>query len=211
MPVDLGTASSFAVLGGGAVTGSAPPTLITGNLGSVGALTGFTALSTQVTGTTYAPGGSVVPVQATTDLAIAYADARDRALAPVTLLTNALIAAGPLPPGIYQSTPAITITSDITLDAQNDEDATFIFQVTGALNTTAGKNMNLINGAKASNVFWQAAGAVNLAATTVFYGTLLANGAAILGADATIPGGRVLTKTTAITLNSANIIASPAL
>ena len=69
--------------------------------------------------------------------------------------------------------------------------------------------MFLINGAKASNVFWRVVGAINLGANSVSYGTLLSAGAVTLGIDAQIEG-RIITKDAAITLGGSNIVTKPA-
>ena len=71
-------------------------------------------------------------------------------------------------PGVYSSASSILITGDITLDAQGDPNAVFIFQSGSTLDLAAGaappmvvspasgthSRILLINGAKASNVWW---------------------------------------------------------
>ncbi len=77
----------------------------------------------------------------------------------------------------------------MTLDGQNDPSAVFIFQVNAALSTAASSKIELINGAQASNVFWQVNGAVTSGASSSFSGTIMAIGAITLGAGASLDGG----------------------
>jgi hypothetical protein len=76
----------------------------------------------------------------------------------------------------------------VTLDAQNDPNAVFIFQINGALNTAAGSTVVLVNGASASNVFWASTGAVGTGADSSFTGTILTAGAVTIGAGGTLIG-----------------------
>jgi hypothetical protein len=77
-------------------------------------------------------------------------------------------------PGIYQSLTSILITGDLTLDAQGNANAVFIFQSSSTVGTAAGARILLVNGAKASNVFWQAASSATLGSNTVWQGNILA-------------------------------------
>ena len=77
-----------------------------------------------------------------------------------------------LPPGLYKSTSSLAISSgDLTLDAQGDANAVFIFQMASTLTTTSGRAVVLIGGAQASNVFWQVGSSATLGTTSVFKGT----------------------------------------
>ena len=60
-----------------------------------------------------------------------------------------------LSPGIYTSPTTMVVTTDLTLDAQQNANATWIFQAGTTLATAAATKIKLINGANASNVFWQ--------------------------------------------------------
>jgi hypothetical protein len=85
-------------------------------------------------------------------------------------------------PGVYQSLTSILITGDLTLDAQGDPNALFIFQSSSTVGSAAGAptpgvhtRILLINGAKASNVFWQAGTSATLGAFSEFQGNILAS------------------------------------
>ena len=63
---------------------------------------------------------------------------RDEPLAPVTVAGN--LGGLTLPPGLYKSTSSLSISSgDLTLDAQGDANAVFIFQMASTLTTTSGR------------------------------------------------------------------------
>jgi hypothetical protein len=65
-------------------------------------------------------------------------------------------------PGMYQSLTSILITGDVTLDAQGNSSAVFIFQSSSTVGTAANAQILLVNGARASNVYWQAASSATL-------------------------------------------------
>jgi len=77
-------------------------------------------------------------------------------------------------PGIYQSLTSILITGDLTRDAQGNSSAVFIFQSSSSVGTAANARILLINGARASNVYWQAASSATLGTASVWQGNILA-------------------------------------
>jgi hypothetical protein len=85
-------------------------------------------------------------------------------------------------PGLYQSLTSILITGDLTLDAQGDANAVFVFQSSSTIGMAAAaggvpagrSRILLINGAKASNVWWQAGTDVTLGSYSEFQGNILA-------------------------------------
>ncbi|MBE0514485.1 Ig-like domain-containing protein [Sulfurimonas sp.] len=76
--------------------------------------------------------------------------------------------------GVYTSITSILITGDLTLDAQGDPDATFVFQSASTVGTAVGARILLAGGAKASNVYWQAGSDATLQTNTVWNGNILA-------------------------------------
>lgn len=85
-------------------------------------------------------------------------------------------------PGLYQSLTSILITGDLTLDGQGDTNAQFVFQSSSTVNAAAGAaapgahtRILLINGAKASNVWWQAGTSGTLGTAAEWNGNLLAS------------------------------------
>lgn len=84
-------------------------------------------------------------------------------------------------PGVWISGTSILISDDVTLDGQGDPNAEFFFQSASTLTTADGAaspgvhtRILLINGAKASNVWWQVASSATLGDFTEFNGNVLA-------------------------------------
>jgi hypothetical protein len=203
-PVALGAAGNFVVLAGSTVTNTGP-TSVTGDLGvSPGtAVTGFPPGT--LVGAQHA--GDLTAAQGVFDLTTAYNDAAGRTLCPVTVAGN--IGGQTLTPGLYKSTSSLEISSgDLTLDAQGDADAVFIFQIASTLTTTSGRQVVLSGGAKSTNVFWQVGTSATLGTTSAFQGTIMADQAITLNTSATL-NGRALARIAAVTLDS-NTIVKPA-
>jgi hypothetical protein len=202
--VVLGSSGGFAVLAGSAVT-STGVTVVNGNLGvSPGtAVTGFGPGT--LNGAMHA--GDSAAAQAELDLTTAYDDAAGRTLGAVTIAGN--LGGLTLTPGLYKSTSSLEISSgDLTLDAQGDSNAIFIFQIASTLTTTSGRQVILSRGTKASNVFWQVASSAALGTSSVFKGTILADQSITLATGATLDG-RALARIAAVTLE-ANTVTIPA-
>jgi hypothetical protein len=201
-PVALLTAGSFAVLAGSTVE-STGNTSVTGNLGvSPGtAVTGFPPgilIGVQHTGTTTAA------QQGIADLTTAYNDAAGRTLCAVTVAGN--LGGQTLAPGLYKSTSSLEVSAgDLTLDAQGDADAVFIFQMASTLTTTSGRQVILAGNANAANVYWQVGSSATLGTTSAFQGTIMADQAITLTTDATL-NGRALARIAKVTLDTNTIV-----
>lgn len=192
--VPLGTAANFAVLAGSTVTNSGL-TNVTGNLGvSPGAaITGFPP-GTVTAGTINA--ANPVAAQAQSDLTAAYNNAAGR---PVLGAVPADIGGRVIPPGVYRAPVSLAITGTVTLDAQNNPNAVFIFLAASTLTTATGSSVVLINGANACNVFWEAGSSATINGSSIFNGTVLALSSISLGTGAVV-NGRVLARNGAVTL-----------
>ena len=201
----LGGADSFVVLAGSTVT-STGATALTGDLGvSPGtAVTGFPPGT--LTGTISA--GNATSATAMTDLTTAYNDVAGRTVAPVTVAGN--LGGLTLPPGLYKSTSSLAISSgNLTLDAQGDANAVFLFQMASTLTTTSGRTVVLTGGAKASNVFWQVGSSATLGTNSVFKGTIMANQSITMATGASL-NGRALARIGAVALaNNAVVYPTP--
>lgn len=102
-----------------------------------------------------------------------------------------------LAPGIYQAAGgSFQITgSDLTLDAQGDATAVWVFQTASTLTVgapAAPRSVNLINGALAKNVFWQVgtSATINGAGGGTMVGTIIASSAVSLS---TVGNAQVVT------------------
>ncbi len=192
--VGLGTADDFAVLAGSAITNTGV-TAITGDVGihPAAAVTGFETVT--LNGDLHL--ADAVAEQAKADLLAAYDDAANRTVTE-TIATE--LGGQTLTAGVYDSAAGtFAITVPLTLDAQNDPNAVFIFQMATTLGTTAASTVNLINGAQACNVFWQVGSSATLGADSTLVGNILALTSITVGAGATVDG-RVLALDGAVTL-----------
>src|SRR5256885_1737681 len=203
-PVALGAAGTFAVLAGSTVT-STGATTVNGDLGlSPGtAVTGFPPGT--VNGTMHL--ADPAAGQAQLDLTTAYNDAAGRTNGAITVAGN--LGGQTLTPGLYTSTSSLEISSgDLTLDAQGDANAVFIFQMASTLTTTSARQVILSGGARAANVFWQVGSSATLGTGSVFKGNILALASITVTTGAAVEG-RLLARTAAVTLDS-NILSIPA-
>jgi hypothetical protein len=202
---NLGAAAGFVILAGSTVTNTGLTTL-TGDLGvSPGsAVTGFPPGI--LNGTQHAADGTSAAAMAA--LTVAYNDAAGRTLAPVTVAGN--LGGRTLAPGLYKSTSSLEISSgDLTLDAQGNASAVFIFQMASTLTTTPARAVILIGGAKASNIFWQVGSSATLGTTSAFQGTIMADQSITLNTGATLTG-RALARIGAVTLaGNAAVLPTP--
>jgi Ice-binding-like/Bacterial Ig-like domain len=205
--VDLGQASTYAVLSGASVGNTvngvgAPHTTLRGDLG-VNASAAPTGFPPGVVTGTIRVGATAGP--AYTDLAAAYHEVAGRtAGAALAGDLNGLT----LLPGLYSATGAVANTGTVTLDGDGDPNAVFVFQVGGALSMAAGANVTLTNGAQASHVFWQVNGAAAIGAGAHFAGTLMALTAIAVGAGTEF-NGRALALNGAISLASDDLYSAP--
>jgi hypothetical protein len=144
--------------------------------------------------------GDATSATAMASLTLAYNDLAGRTLAPVTVAGN--LGGLTLPPGLYKSTSSLTISSgDLTLDAQGDPNAVFVFQMASTLTTTSGRKVILAGGAKSTNVFWQVGSSATFGTASVFKGTVIADQSITLSTAATL-NGRALARIGAVTLQS---------
>jgi len=201
-PVPPGSAAKFAVLAGTTVTSSGATT-VNGHVG-VSPGTSVTG-SLRVIGMIH--GGGRIAAGAQSDLTAAYKDAAGRTVDAITVAGN--LGGLTLTPGLYKSTSSLEISSgDLTLDAKGDTNAVFIFQMASTLTTTIGRQVILIGGAKAANIYWQVGSSATVGTISVFKGNILALTSITLQNGATVEG-RLLARTAAITLDT-NTITLPA-
>jgi hypothetical protein len=92
-------------------------------------------------------------------------------------------------PGVYSFTAAASIAGTLTLDAQGNHDALFIFKIGGAFAVGAATTIVLANGAEARNIFWVSEGAPSIGAACIIKGTMIAHaGAGVVGAGSDLEG-----------------------
>jgi len=194
-PVALGTAGGFAVLAGSTITNTGS-SVLSGELGlSPGtAVTGFPPGT--VSGGVYAADPTAAVGQ--TDLTTAYLDAAGRSGA--VAVAGGTLGSVTLTPGVYNSGSSLGLTGHLTLDAQGNANAVFIFQAGSALTTASGSTVSLAGGAQACNVFWQVGSSATLGTGSTLAGTVLALTSITADSAATV-NGRLLARNGAVTLD----------
>jgi PKD repeat protein len=223
--VDLGTASNFVILAQTGISTTAG-TSIVGNIGVSPAaatyITGFGLIldtagtppgqfstSSLVTGNVYAA-DYAVPTPATmtaaiSDMQTAYTTANGQA-AGVTELGAGNIGGLILAPGVYKWSTGVTVPTDVTLDAQGNSSAVWVFQIAQNLVTSSNTHVILTGGAQAQNVYWIVAGQTTLGTYSTFNGNVLDQTAIVIQTGATL-NGRALAQS-AVTLD-ANTVTFP--
>lgn len=195
----LGAAEPFAVLGASTVTNTGP-TVVTGDVGlSPGtSITGF-------------PPGIVIGTIHQTDVVAAAAKA-DATTAFGALAAQACdfgpfgptdLAGQTLIPGVYCYSSSVQISAGgiLTLDAQGDPNAVWVFKIGSTLTTVSGASVLLINGAQSCNVFWQVGSSATLGTGTIFAGNIIALASITLATGANT-NGRALALTGAVTMDT---------
>jgi hypothetical protein len=195
---------SFSVLGASTVTSIGPTTII-GDLGvSPGsAVSGFPPGF--VAGAIHA--GDAVAAQAQIDLTAAYLGLAGM---PVTSNLSGLDLGNlTLVSGVYHFDTSAQLTGTLTLDAQGNNNAYWVFQIGSTLTTASNSVVQLINlgsnDGKDDGVFWQVGSSATLGTTTAFEGNILALASITLNNSATILNGRALAQSAAVTMDT-NVI-----
>jgi hypothetical protein len=212
----------FGVFGGNAgVTNQGLFTVVYGNLGTTAAsslITGFTdgtssdvytvtplnngLVTSQIYAAAPAPGSASRAVTALAGLNAA--TAAYLSISPASMPGGIDPGAGELggltlPPGVYKSDGGtFNITNgNLTLDAQGDANAIFVFQCASALTVgdAAPSSVVLINGALAKNIYWYvgSAAVINYAGGGIMNGTIIANSGVTLSSPANSTNSAVTT------------------
>ena len=236
---DLGSALPFGAFGGnagvtnqgintvinGSIATTAPSTLITGfhdataiytetplNIGNVtGAI--FTAPPMPGTATSFA-----IATQALSDANAAYLSISPASMPGGTDPGAGELGGLTLAPGVYKSASGTFNISngDLTLDAQGDPNAVWVFQTDSGLTVgiagpTGAKSVILINGALPKNVFWYvgSTATINGAGGGTMVGTIIANSGVTFStagnAAQTVLNGRALSLISSVTMVNTTI------
>ncbi|MGC2671529.1 MAG: Ig-like domain-containing protein [Candidatus Acidiferrum sp.] len=185
--INLGSAASFAVMSTSSIA-STGPVIINGDVGlAPGTSQGIPPA--QVNGTIHINDSVITQAQA--DLLAAYNDAVSRSTNAQTLPGN--MGGLTFTPGLYVNSTSVLISgaganNNVTLDAQGDPNAVFIFKMGSTLTTGPGSQVILAGGAKASNVFWQVGTSATIDTTTIFEGNVLANVSITMNTGAVVTG-----------------------
>ena len=234
-PIVLGYISSFGAFGGNAgVTNQGLNTIINnGGIGSTAASSLITGFHDGKTGDVYtetplnvgnstggiftappAPGNAISFVVA--QKALADANAAYLSISPASKPGGTDPGAGELggltlAPGVYQaSSGTFKITNgDLTLDAKGDPNAVWIFQTAAGLtvgNPASSRNVILIGGALAKNVFWYvgSSAVINYGGGGTMVGTIIAYSGVTLSSPGvavqTVLNGRAISLIASVTM-----------
>ncbi|WP_310560483.1 Ig-like domain-containing protein [Flavobacterium sp.] len=235
-PPVLTTGLFFGVFGGNAgITNQGLFTVINGNIGTTAASTLMTGFKEILTGDVYTVtplnSGSVMKEIFAAAPAPGNATKAATALAGLNAARDVYLSISPasmpggldpgagelggltLAPGVYKSASGtFDITNgDLTLDAQGNPNAIFVFQCASALTVgdSAPSSVRLIGGAQAKNVFWYvgSAAVINYAGGGVMSGNIIANSGVTLSSPAnstnpavTTLNGRAMSLVSSVTM-----------
>lgn len=194
--VNLGTASPFVVLGGSGVTNTGP-SVLNGDLGVTPgtSLTGFN--EAVVNGAIH--NNDAVAEGAQSDFNTAFGVAGGQPISED--LTGKDLGGLSLTPGVYGYSSSALLTGQLTLNAQGNPKAQFVFVIGSALTTESASSVKLINGASPCNVYWRVGSSATLGTTTDFQGNLMALSDITVNNGVHVEG-RVLAREGQITLDN---------
>jgi hypothetical protein len=198
----LGSAADFVIFSSvGAVTNVGTYKYLTHLTGNVGTNSGSSTNFGNVNGSMH--DGDGASLLCASDLLFAYNSLS--AAIPDSTLGTVIGNGTSIKAGTYLMPGATSLNLGLTLNAEGNPNAVFIFKtptaVAYAFTANPNSKIHLINGAKACNVFWQVSGAVNMGAGVTMRGSIIAHGAISMGAQDTLEG-RALTVNGAITISN---------
>jgi hypothetical protein len=205
--INLGSADKFAALGGAGVTNVSAHTFIIGDVGSAPTPTVKGIKPAQVKGHLYLK-SSPVTAAAQKGLTTAY----DQAAAADcgTILTGVNLGGMKLIPGVYCFATAAQLTGTLTLNAQGNPNAQWIFQ-TGTTLTTGPNSKVVVNltgkGGRGCNVYWQVGSSATVGKGSIFVGKIMALTSVTL--DGGTLRGKALARNGAISISSQETVDGP--
>ena len=214
LPINLGSAAPFLVLGTSSIDNTSDadnPTHVNGQLGILNnplSVSGFTNSDTVGTGIIQTDGVQQVPsVGLDFDNALnvganrsAGQNSVDISALDLSEITVNGGSPGVFPPGLYSSNSSTRFvllnSGNMVLDATGNPDAVWVFKVRSSLEVGNNRKMVLINGAKANNIYWIVGTSASLGNGVDFKGNILARSSITLGTAANGPliEGRVMSK-----------------
>jgi type VI secretion system secreted protein VgrG len=199
----LGLADPYAVLGATGVSTSGDGATINGSVGSPTAVTG----PMTITGGTLNNAGAAAALGAANAASTflgGFGSPLDKSGIDLGGLT--------LDAGVYKFSSSAALDGTLTLDAQGNNNAVFIFDIGTALVTGSNAKVSVINGGSGDGLFWLVGSQATLGDSTILEGNIIAGTAIILDPSAQIQCGRAIANT-AVTMagktatNPTNLVA----
>jgi type VI secretion system secreted protein VgrG len=197
----LGGAQSFAVLGASTVTNTGS-SVISGNVGASpgNSITGFPP-GLVVNGVIHA--GNATSLAAQTSAMAAYTTLAGQACTQD--LSGQDLGGLTLTPGVYCFSGSAQLTGTLTLNAQGNASAVFVFKIGSTLTTASASRVLVINGGSLCNLFWQVGSSATLGTATSFAGNIIALASVTVTTGASLTG-RALALNGAVTLDTNSIL-----
>ena len=126
-------------------------------------------------------------------------------LSPTAVLTGQDLGGLILTPGVYFFASSAQLTGTLTLDALNDPNALFVFQIGSTLTTGSASMVDVINGSSGTGVFFDVGSSATLGTSSVFAGNILAQQSVTLNTTAAILCGRAIGLNGAVTMDTNTI------
>jgi hypothetical protein len=179
-----------------------------GFIGDVGANSGVMSGYSTSTQVGYERSAGSITAQAKLDLDSAYNELVAIRITD-SLHTAAFGSGETVRSGVYYIAGAGSLAGTITLDAQNDSDAIFVFRFNGAFSVAAQSKVIFANGTRLCNVFWIAEGALSIGTFTYMKGTAIAHDfACSMAANGNLEG-RILSTSGAVSFSTGVIYIDP--
>lgn len=203
--VNLRTAHRFAIFSSEFITNVGAITTVRGDVGIIPGMINDISGDINIDGETVADGDSPVDIinpvliTAKNDLVTAYNFASNTPIPEPQPVSGVVFT-----PGIYYI-DSYNINTNITLDAEGDPDAFWIFRIDSSLMTANNIDIILTNFAHANNVFWKVGDTATIGENTTFKGTIMARNDIVMMDGASITG-RLMVIKDGITLHTNSVI-----